>query len=146
MHERILAVDYGTKRIGLAVTDPLGYTVQPLPFLPNSGRAKAVAELVRIAGEKSARLVVVGLPKSLDGSLGVKARECSNFASMVREASGLPVELFDERFTSVEAERILVEQLDLSREKRKQVRDSLSACLLLESFIQARKASGGDRE
>jgi putative Holliday junction resolvase len=70
MHERILAVDYGTKRIGLAVTDPLGYTVQPLPFLPNSGRAKAVAELVRIAGEKSARLVVVGLPKSLDGSLG----------------------------------------------------------------------------
>lgn len=139
--ERTLAVDYGSKRIGLAVTDPLGYTVQPLPFLPNRGRAEAVAGVRRVAEEKSARRIVVGLPKSLDDTLGPKARECRNFAEQLGEASGLPVDLFDERFTTAEAERILVEQLDLSREKRKRVRDSLAACLLLESYLKSQQGA-----
>jgi len=139
-HERILAVDYGSKRIGLAVTDPLGYTVQPLPYVPRRSRRQALSELVRVAGEKSVRRIVVGLPKSLDGTLGPKARECTNFADQLGVESGLPVELFDERFTTAEAERILIEELDVSRERRKHVRDSLAACLLLESYLKAKDA------
>lgn len=135
--DRILAVDYGTKRVGLSVSDPLGYTAQPLPYLSNQSRAKLLEALLNVVHEKSVKRVVVGLPKSLDDTLGPKARECQKFADDLRAATGLPVDLLDERFTSREAEDFLVNQLDLSREKRKELRDSLAACIILETYMKA---------
>jgi len=133
--QRILAVDFGSKRCGLALTDPLGITVQPLPYLKNKGTADFLARMKDIVKEKGVEKVVLGLPRSLDGSLGVKARECQNLARKIEEACGVPVDLEDESFTSREADEILIQELGVSRKKRKEARDSLAACLILKSYL-----------
>lgn len=133
--QRILAIDFGSKRSGLALTDPLGLTVQPLPYLKNKGIADLLARLKDIVKEKGVEKIVLGLPLSLDGSLGPKARECQNLARKIEDACGVPVDLEDESFTSREADEILIEELDVSRKKRKEARDSLSACLILKSYL-----------
>ena len=133
--QRILAIDFGSKRSGLALTDPLGLTVQPLPYLKNKGTADLLARLKDLAKEKGVEKIVLGLPRSLDGSLGGKARECRNLARKIEDACGIPVDLEDESFTSREADEILIEELGVSRKKRKEARDSLAACLILKSYL-----------
>ena len=132
---RILAVDYGSKRIGLAISDPLGFTAQPLPFLPNGGRKKILAALKEIILEKSVQRILVGLPKSLDDTLGPAALECQNLAEAIRKECGVEVALYDERFTTREAESFLVNELDVSRKRRKELIDSLAACILLRAYM-----------
>lgn len=132
-----MAIDPGSKRVGIAVTDPLGLTTQPLPFIPFSSSSKLIEDLRNLVISKSVGLIVVGLPVSLNGTLGTKAKECKDLAARIEEGCGVPVRLQDESFTSREAEDFLVNELDLSREKRKRVKDSLSACLILRSYMES---------
>ncbi len=133
---RILAIDYGAKRIGLAVSDPLGFTAQPLPFVKNAGWTPAIAELKKIAAEKSVQKVLMGLPRAPDGGEGAQGKTFREFAAKLGEALGLPVEFVDETMTSREANAILIEEMDVSREKRKKVVDSLAASLMLEAYLR----------
>lgn len=131
-----MAIDYGAKRIGLAVSDPLGYTAQPLPFLRNNSWTQVFVELKKIAAEKSVARILVGLPKSPDGGEGVQAKSCRDFSVKLGEELGLPVELVDETMTSREAREILIGEMDASRATQKSAVDSLSACLLLKSYLE----------
>ena len=125
----------GSKRVGLALTDPLGLTIQPLRYLKNRGLTDLLTRLKLIIVEKGVEKAVVGLPISLDGTLGVKARACQNMAKKIEDFCHVPVELEDESFTSREAEEILTVELGLSRKKRKEARDSMAACLILKSYL-----------
>ena len=135
MSSRTLAVDFGEKRVGLAVTDPLGAAILPVPFLTYASISELLFKLKSVAVEKEVGIIVLGLPRNPDGSSGPKAKECENLAEKIKKELGLPVHLEDESFTSREADEILIRDLNLSRQKRKKVKDSLSACLILKSYL-----------
>jgi putative Holliday junction resolvase len=131
---RILAIDYGTARIGLAKSDLTGVVAQSFGVLKRSSDANAISEIVEIAKDQEIDAIIVGLPKNMDGSLGERALHCQQFAEQLAAASGLIVELYDERLTTVSAERILLEA-DVSRKRRRQVIDAVAATVLLQSFL-----------
>ncbi len=135
-HRRILAIDYGSKRIGLAASDPLGITAMPLPFLPHKNWTQALNDLRKIVQDKSIALVIVGLPKAPDGGEGAQAKSCRDFGEKLAATLRVPVEMVDETMTSREAGDILINEFNLSRGKRKGVIDSLSACLMLRSYLE----------
>jgi len=133
---RIVALDPGSTRIGVAVSDPLGITAQPHATLTaGEGLDDRLREL---AAGLEADLLVVGLPVSLDGGEGPAAARAREFAARAAAATGLPVEMHDERFTTVTAERVLV-QAGVRREQRKEVRDRVAAAVLLQSFLDGRR-------
>lgn len=136
MRGRVLAVDYGSRRIGLALSDPTGVATEPLPPVPHRGEDRAAREVAEVARRHGVRTVVVGLPLRMDGTEGPQAQAARRFAQRVERYSGLPVRLWDERLTSVQAERLLI-QGGVRRERRKLLVDQLSASLLLRSFLEA---------
>jgi putative Holliday junction resolvase len=143
---RILAVDPGSRRVGLALSDEMAVIPQPLGSLraePTETLAQRLAERAAAAG---AREVVVGLPRRLDGSAGPEAVAARELAARLRQCSGLPVHLLDERLTTAQAERQLIAQ-GVSRDRRKQVVDGAAAALLLEAFLvrRTRAARRGER-
>ncbi len=123
------------------MTDPLGLTVQPLAFLTYTSHEQLLEQLGKLIQEKSVELVVLGLPKSLDGTLGPKAMECERIAEKIRKNCLIRVHLQDERFTTREAEDFLIHELNLSREKRKKVKDSLAACIILQHYLRSQEMS-----
>ena len=135
---RILAVDVGDKRIGTALSDETGTIAQGLEVLLSTGSMKgdagAIAGLVR---RSNASLVVVGLPKNLDGSLGVRAQKVVALAEAIGEAAGVPVELWDERFSTNEARRIL-DMASVKRKKRKSAIDVMAAQIILQGYLDAK--------
>ncbi|MBI3012833.1 MAG: Holliday junction resolvase RuvX [Elusimicrobia bacterium] len=133
--QRILGIDYGAKRVGMALTDPLGITVQPLPFVPYKSDSQFLQDLKHVVLEKSVELIVVGVPKRADGSLGPEAERYLQIAKILEHECSLPVECVDESFTSRESEDFLIRVCGASRKRRKKVKDSLSACLILESYL-----------
>ncbi|MEE9234051.1 MAG: Holliday junction resolvase RuvX [Candidatus Acidoferrales bacterium] len=135
--ERILALDLGSKNIGLAVTDPLGLTAQPLPTLKRKNRRVDLARLRELTQALQVERVVVGHPLHLKGYAGARAKEAERFGDLLRRELALPVELFDERLTSWEAENIL-RQAGTSRNQRKRARDQVAATLILESYLEHR--------
>jgi putative Holliday junction resolvase len=130
---RVMALDVGTKTIGIAISDPLRIAAHPDRTLKREGVARDVDRIAKIAAERSVDHVVVGLPYELDGTEGRSARLARQIGDAVA-AGGLPVTYIDERFTSVEANRQLIEA-DLSRERRKAVIDQAAAALILQSFL-----------
>ena len=130
-----MAIDFGSKRVGLALTDPLGFMIQPLPYLKYSSKSDLLAKLKSLVLDRGVEKIVLGLPKSLDGSLGPKALECQTLAKKIEDFCGVPVDLQDESFTTRDAEEILIQDLGISRKKRKETRDSLAACLILKSYL-----------
>jgi conserved hypothetical protein TIGR00250 len=142
---RILAVDYGEKRIGLAVSDELGITASPLMTLARRGDDETVRQIAQLASKLRVTQIVVGLPRRTDAQEGEMERKVKAFAEKLRQAISVPVVLFDERFTTRIAEQVLLEA-DLSRRKRKQVRDRLAAVVLLQSFLEAQRMSGWQNE
>ncbi len=130
---RVLGLDPGTKRVGVAVSDPLGITAQPRGVL-DGGDPHLMEAIAALAVEVGAERIVVGLPVSLNGSEGPAAIAAREFAAAVGEATGLPVELADERFTSVTAERVLV-QAGLSGRRRRAVRDRVAAAVMLQAYL-----------
>lgn len=134
---RILGLDYGSRRIGVAVSDPLGLTAQPLPALPREGDRKDIAAIGRLAAGMEVTAVVVGLPLLLNGDEGPQAARARAFGERLSAELSLPVTLWDERLTTVQSERHLVDS-GVRRERRKEIRDSLSAMFLLQSFLDLR--------
>ncbi len=131
---RALALDVGTKTIGLAISDPLGLFAQPLYTVVRQGVKKDCSELALVCAEKEVTQLVVGLPFELDGSEARPARLARQVGAALAELTGLPLVYIDERFTSVQAERHLLEA-DLSRAKRKEVIDQAAALIILQSWL-----------
>ncbi len=136
---RILALDFGSKSIGLAVTDELGLTAQGLPTLRRSNKRNDLDHLRRVIRQYGVRELVMGLPLRMSGSEGIQAEKVQAFAEELRRKFKLQVHLFDERLTSVEANRLLRET-DMSIKRRAEVVDQLAAVLILQSFLECRKA------
>ena len=138
---RILALDLGEKRIGVALSDALGLTAQGLEVISYTRPEQALSRLEEICREYLVERIVVGLPLNMDGSRGEAARRAEAFAAKIRQALGLPVSFLDERLSTAAAEKTLLEA-DVSRRKRKQVRDKLAAVLILEAYLEARRREG----
>jgi putative Holliday junction resolvase len=134
----VLAVDPGSKRVGLAVSDPTGTIAQALATVPAEPRPTLVARLAKIAGEQEARSIVVGLPRRMDGTEGPEAKAARELASELRHASRLPVQLVDERLTTVAAERSLLEG-GVRRKTRRASIDRVAATLLLQSHLDRKR-------
>ena len=134
---RILAIDPGTKRVGVAVSDPTETIAQALTTVPAEPLDTLPARLAEIARTQDASRVIVGLPRRLDGSYGPEAAAARSLAAALRKAAHLPVELVDERLTSVMAERAMVAG-GMKREKRRQAADRVAATLLLQSHLDHR--------
>ena len=132
---RILGIDYGHKRLGLALSDEGETLASPLPVYQRRGLDQDLAFLTALIGEKEAGRIVVGLPRNMDGSLGEMANEVLAFVETLKKKTDLPIDTFDERLSSAEAERVLI-QADLSRKRRKTLRDSLSAVLILQGYLE----------
>jgi putative Holliday junction resolvase len=137
MNGRVMGLDYGERRIGLALSDPLGITAQPLRTLERVTLAADLEVLAALARHHEVERFVVGLPLALDGTRGERVRRTEEFAARLGRATGLPVEAWDERFTSVQAERTLLEA-DLSRRRRREVIDTTAAVLILQGWLDAR--------
>ncbi len=135
---RILALDVGTKRIGLAVSDPLGLTAQGLGVLERKDWDRDLARLQEIARPYRVREVLVGLPRHMDGRPGEKVEEILALARALGEALGAKVSTWDERLSTVEAERLLI-QADLSRKRRRRVVDQVAASLILQAYLDGRR-------
>ena len=139
---RILALDFGARNIGLAVTDELGITAQGLPTLRRSNKRNDLDHLRRTIRQYGVSELVMGLPLRMSGSEGIQSEKVQAFAEELRRRFKLPVHLFDERLTSVEANRLLRET-DMSIRRRGEVVDQLAAVLILQSFLEFRKAKDG---
>ena len=135
---RILALDYGRRRIGLAISDELGLTAQPLPPLLRKNRREDLARLREIAHVNSVARILVGLPLHLSGRRGEMAEEVSRFAGRIAKELGIPVEQLDERLTSWEAEQLAK---DTPRAKSADL-DSISAAILLREYLETQNVRG----
>ncbi|MDQ0222631.1 Holliday junction resolvase RuvX [Streptococcus moroccensis] len=134
---RIIGLDVGSKTVGVAVSDPLGFTAQGLEIIPID-EAKGEFGLDRLAElltEYQVTKIVIGLPKNMNNSEGPRVEASRAYGDLVTERFALPVAYQDERLTTVAAERMLVEQADLSRGKRKKVIDKLAAQLILQNYL-----------
>jgi putative holliday junction resolvase len=136
---RILGIDFGSVRIGLAVSDPLGFTAQGLETIPASPKQKALEAIARICREKAVTEVVVGLPVNMNGTMGPKATETLDWIKKLEAQVGVPVKTWDERLTSRQADRLRVEE-GLSRERQKKESDRLAATLILQTYLESKRA------
>ncbi len=133
---RILAIDYGSRRMGLAVSDPLGITAQGLETLQRRNKRSDFARLEKLIREYRVQEIVLGNPLRMSGEAGAQSQKVAEFAEELRRRFQLPVHLWDERLTSAEANRILREA-ELSIQKRALAVDRMAATLILQSFLQA---------
>lgn len=133
---RILALDLGKKRIGLAISDPLGITAQGLPNLVRVRKRADLAALEQLVRERQVGLILLGNPINMRGDEGRQSAWVREFAAALTERTGLPVKLWDERLTSVEANRVL-RSSGISIEKRAAAVDRLSAVILLQSYLDS---------
>ena len=132
----ILSVDYGKARTGLAICDPCEMLASPIGTVPSYNEDKLLAEVCSTAAERKAELIVLGLPRNMDGSEGFSAQGVRAFGDRVAEASGLQVDYFDERCTTMIAHSIL-NQTNTRGKKRKSVVDTLSAEIILQSYLDS---------
>jgi putative Holliday junction resolvase len=133
---RILALDHGTVRIGVALSDELKMIAHPLEFIPAEPFAKFLDRLKEILREKEVESILVGMPRNMDGSYGPAALEVQTFVAVLRDALTVPIQTWDERLTSVQANRFLMEG-NVRRDKRKEKVDKMAAAILLQSFLDA---------
>ena len=137
MMARVLSLDVGEKRIGIALSDPSGTIAQGLRLYTTTGsRTKDVAAIGELVRELGVCRVVVGLPKNLDGSLGPRAQEMVRFAEILKRESGVPVDLWDERFTTDEAHRVF-DMASVKRKKRRGSIDVMAAQIILQGYLDA---------
>lgn len=134
---RIMGLDVGSKTVGVAVSDPLGFTAQGLEIIAiNEARDDyGLERLANLIRQYQVKKLVIGLPKNMNNTEGNRAEASRAYGQLVAEEFGLPVDYQDERLTTVAAERMLVEQADVSRSKRKKVIDKLAAQLILQNYL-----------
>ncbi len=133
---RILGLDFGTRRIGVAISDALGLTAQPLTTVINRGE-RACEEITSLVHARQAAYIVMGLPLHMNGSEGEKAREARAFGERLAGRAGVRVEYIDERLTTVSVQRMLGETR-LSGPKKRQMTDKLAAVLILQTWMDSR--------
>ena len=138
---KILAIDLGLARTGIAVSDPRELLASPVGTLEEYHLDRLVTRVAAIAAEQRAELIVVGHPTNMDGSRGESARRAEDFAAALGQAAGLPVQLWDERMTTVSAIGYL-NQTDVRGKKRKQVVDTVAATIILQDFLDSRRLRG----
>lgn len=138
---RILAIDWGMKNVGLAVSDPLSITAQPLPTLKRTNRRADMARIGELVEAMQVKRILVGHPLHLKGHAGKRAVEAERLAERLRESTGLPVELIDERLTSAEANRLMLDA-GLSRTKRREKADQIAAQLILQTYLDRQTVTG----
>ncbi len=135
---RILAIDHGSKRMGIALSDPTGVIAQPLEAIPAEPFTRCLARLKEILREKEVELVLVGMPRNMDGSYGPAALKVQEFVGVLKEAITIPIQVWDERLTSVQANRFLI-QADVRRAERRNKVDQTAAAILLQSYLDSRR-------
>ncbi len=133
---RILALDIGARRVGVAVSDPLGWTAQGLPTLARENDSQVIEAVQEIVRELDVERVVIGLPRNMNGTVGPQAKKALAFADALRAALQLPVDTWDERLTTVAAERSLAEG-GLDGRKRRRSVDRVAAQLILQGFLDS---------
>lgn len=136
---RVLAIDHGTKRMGLAISDELGTIALPLEFLPAEPFNQFLGAIRRLILEKQVDLLLVGMPRNMDGSYGPAALKVQEFVAVLKDAVVIPVQTWDERLTSAQANRFLI-QANVRRKERKSKVDKTAAAILLQSFLDSRDA------
>lgn len=140
---RVLGLDVGSRRIGIAVSDPLGITAQGLQTLQRRNKRHDFLHLDRIVRDYAVKEIVVGLPLRMSGEPGTQSEKMQTFAEELRRHFKLPVHLWDERLTSAEANRLL-RQTDLSIEKRAKAVDQMAAVLILQGWMEGRSSRSGE--
>lgn len=135
-----MGLDVGTKTVGVAVADELGFTAQPITVVRRSNLKADLAELIRLAADRAVDRFVLGLPLNMDGSEGPRALATRKFGDALAKASNLLIIYQDERLTTVAAERSLLEA-DVSRQKRREVIDQVAASLILQGWLDAQPRS-----
>ncbi|CEP67288.1 Resolvase, holliday junction-type, YqgF-like [Moorella glycerini] len=138
---RIMGLDVGSKTIGVAVSDPLGWTAQGVTTIRRKSKAADVDALKQLVARYGVEEVVVGLPRNMNGTFGPRAEEARAFAARLEAELGLPVHLYDERLTTVAADKILLEA-DLSRRRRRAVVDQVAASIILQGYLDRRGQNG----
>jgi putative Holliday junction resolvase len=133
MSHRILSLDHGTVRIGVAISDDMLMIAQPEPFVP-ADPPEAIETYIHQRWEGQLKLILVGMPRNMDGSYGPAAEKVKAFVQRLQEKTDVPIRTWDERLTSAQANRVMIEA-DVRRDKRKQKVDSMSAAILLQSYL-----------
>lgn len=131
---RIVALDHGTRRVGVAVSDELQMIAQPLEYIAPEPFADFLARLKEILREKEASLILIGLPRNMDGSYGPAALKVQEFVAALKDAVTIPIKTWDERLTTVQAQKFLIEG-GVRRKQRKEKVDKTAAAILLQSYL-----------
>jgi putative Holliday junction resolvase len=134
---RIMGLDYGDKTIGVAISDQFGWTAQGIEVIRRSSVASDMGRMKALMEEYEVTEIVVGLPKNMNASIGPRGETCMAFAQTLRDIMQVPVHLWDERLTTVSAQRTLLEA-DVSRKKRKLVIDKLAAVFILQNYLDSK--------
>jgi len=133
---RILALDHGTKRVGVAVSDELKMIAQPLEFIPADPLDALLERLRQIIREKEVELILIGMPRNMDGSYGPAALKAQEFAAVLKAKIAVPIQTWDERLTTAQAQRFLIEG-GVRRKQRKEKVDKTAAAILLQSYLDS---------
>ncbi|SFF64264.1 putative holliday junction resolvase [Planifilum fulgidum] len=141
---RIMGLDVGKKRIGVAVSDHLGWTAQGAGVIDRT-RPDWMQRLEELIEENGVGAIVVGLPRNMDGSVGPRGKACQDLARRLEDRFSLPVILWDERLSTVAAERTLL-SADMSRIKRRKVIDQIAACWILQGYLDAQRRKQNDEK
>ena len=136
---RVLGIDHGTKRMGIAISDESGMIAQPLEYIPAEPFAGFITRLKEIIKEKQVDQILVGMPRNMDGSYGAATEKVKEFITALQPYITTPIKTWDERLTSVMANRALL-QGNVRRDQRKQKVDKMAAAILLQSYLDSRPA------
>lgn len=134
-----MGLDYGSKRVGVALSDPMGIFAQPLEIFENKGKNSFLSCVRELVQKHEVKEIVLGFPRNMDGSVGPAAQEVEFVAEELKAGLGIPVVLWDERLSTSAAERMLIEEADMSREKRKGTRDKIAASLILQNYLDSKR-------
>jgi putative Holliday junction resolvase len=135
---RILAVDHGEKRIGLALSDPTATIASPLQVIKHTSRLMDAAQVANLASENDVELIIIGQSFDEEGQPNLAGRRAANFAEVLKEQTNIPIELVDESFSTQDARSTVIEMGD-SRKKRKGHHDALAAVMILRSYIESHR-------
>jgi putative Holliday junction resolvase len=133
---RYLALDYGTKRIGVAVSDELKLIAQPLEYIPTEPFNAFLVRLKQVISEKEVERLFIGMPRNMDGTYGAAAQKVQDFIAALKSEISVPIQTLDERLTSAQANRVLL-QGNVRRADRKQKVDAMAAAILLQGYLDA---------
>lgn len=135
---RIMGLDIGDKTIGVAVSDIMGLTAQGVTTIKRVGKKKDIEAIKKIIEEKQVNKIVSGLPKNMNGTVGPQGEKVQKFCELLKEETNLPIEFWDERLSTVAAERSLIEG-NVRRENRKKVIDMLAAVIILQGYLDLQR-------